>query len=74
MTKLPQTRHENPKVLPPTSAAKFHSRQVFLQTNQWKDTQCELLDEECGWLRKDTGLHPVLMDMPQVPAELSKII
>ena len=65
----------DPKVLPPTSAAaKFHSRRVFLQTNQWKDPQCDLLAEEWGWVRKDTGLHPVLTDMPPAPAELLKII
>ena len=65
----------DPKVLPPTSAsAKFHSRRVFLQTNQWKDPQCDLLPEEWGWVRKDTGLHPILMDMPPAPAELLKII
>ena len=65
----------NPKTLPPTSAAaKFHSRRVFLQTNQWKDPQCDLLAEEWGWIRKDTGLHPVLTDMPPAPAELLKII
>ena len=57
---------EDPKVLPPTSAAaKFHSRRVFLQTNQ-----CDLLAEEWGCVRKDTGLHPVLIDMPPAPAEL----
>ena len=60
----------DPKLLPPTSAAaKFHSRRVFLQVNQWKDPQCDLLAEEWGWVRKDTGLHPVLMDMPPAPAE-----
>ena len=65
----------DPKVLPHTSAAaKFHSRQVFLQTNQWKDPQCDLLAEEWGRVRKDTGLHPVLTDMPPAPAELLKII
>ena len=65
----------DPKVLPPTSAAvKFHSRRVFLQTNQWKHPQCDLLVEEWGWVHKDTGLHPVLMDMTPAPAELLKII
>ena len=61
----------DPKSLPPTSAAvKFHSRRVFLQVNQWKDPQCDLLAEEWGWVLKDTGLHPVLTDMPPAPAEL----
>ena len=65
----------DPKSLPPTSAAaKFHSRRVFLQVNQWKDPQCYLLAEEWGWVLKDTGLHPVLTDMPPAPAELLKII
>ena len=65
----------DPKSLPPTSAAaKFHSRRVFLQVNQWKDPKCDLLAEEWGWVRKDTGLHPVLMDMTPAPAELLKII
>ena len=68
-------RQVNPKNLPPTSpAAKFHSRQVSLGINQWKDPQCDLLAEEWGWVRKDTGLHPVLMDMTPAPAELLKII
>ena len=65
----------DPKSLPPTSAAaKFPSWRVFLQVNQWKDPQCYLLAEEWGWVLKDTGLHPVLTDMPPAPAELLKII
>ena len=65
----------DPKSLPPTSAAaKFSSWRVFLQVNQWKDPQCYLLAEEWGWVLKDTGLHPVLTDMPPAPAELLKII
>ena len=65
----------DPKVLPPTSAsAKCHSRRVFLQTNQWKDPKYDLLAEEWGWIRKDTGSYPVLTDMPTAPAELLKII
>ena len=39
-----------------------------------KDPQCDLLAEEWGWVSKDTGLHPVLMNIPPSSAELLKII
>ena len=47
---------------------------MFFQTNQWKDPQCDLLAEEWGWIHKDTGLHPILTDMPPAPVKLLKII
>ena len=65
----------DPKGLPPTSAAaKFHSRRVFLQINQWKDSNCDMLPETWGWTRGETSLLPTTMDIAPAPAELLKMI
>ena len=65
----------DPKLLPPTAAAaSFHSKRVFLQINQWKDSECDLLPEEWGWTQSETGLHPIATNQPPAPAELLKII
>ena len=65
----------DPKTLPPTSAAaKYHSKRVFLQINQWKDSECDMIPDEWGWKRADNGLYPVTTDKAPAPAELLKII
>ena len=46
----------DPKLLP-TTAAGFHSKRVFLQINQWKDSECDLLPEEWGWTQSEAGLQ-----------------
>ena len=51
----------------------FYSRQVFLQINCWIDPQFDLRVEEWGLVQKDTGMHPILMDMPPALAELSGV-
>ena len=62
----------DPKLSPPTAAAaSFHSKRVFLQINQWKDSECDLLPEEWGWTRSETGLHPIATNQPPAPAELT---
>ena len=65
----------DPKNLPPTSAAaKFHSYRVFLQINQWKNSDCNMMPESWGWPRTESGLIPILTDQPPAPEELLKII
>ena len=65
----------DPKNLPPTSAAaKFHSYRVFLQINQWKNSDCNMMPESWGWPHTESGLIPILTDQPPAPEELLKII
>ena len=65
----------DPKNLPPTSAAaKFHSCRVFLQINQWKNSDCNMMPESWGWPCTESGLIPILTDQPPAPEELLKII
>ena len=65
----------DPKVLPPTTAAaRFHSKRAFLQINQWKDSDCDLLPEQWGWKPTETGLHPIPTDITPAPPELLKVI
>ena len=61
--------------LPPTSsAAKYHSKRVYLQIQQWKDPKCDLNPKDWGWFVKDGGLFPILTDIEPAPQELLKII
>ena len=63
----------DPKNLPPTSAAaKFHSYRVFLQVNQQKDTDCDMLPESWGW-KNDGGLRPIPTDIAAALDELLRI-
>ena len=65
----------DPKNLPPTSAAaKYHSFRVFLQVNQWKDTECDMMPESWGWECTDAGFKPTTTDIAPAPQELLKII
>ena len=65
----------DPKNLPPTfAAAKFHSFHVFLQINQWKKSDCDVIPESWGWTRTESGLMPILTDQPPAPEELLKMI
>ena len=65
----------DPKALPPTAAAaKFHSKRVFLQINQWKDSDCDMLPEEWGCMRTETGFYPTTTDKAPAPGELLKMI
>ena len=59
----------DPKSPPPTAAAaSFHNKRVLLQINQWKDSEYDLLPEEWGWTRSETGLHPFATSQPLAPA------
>ena len=63
----------DPKALPPTAAAaKFQSKRVFLQINQWKDSNCDMLPEEWGWMRTETGFYTTTTDKAPAPGELLK--
>ena len=57
--------HIKPQTLPPTSvAAKYHSRRVFFQIQQWKSLTCNVVPEQWGWKIKDDVLFPKRTDLP----------
>ena len=61
------------QTLPPTnSAAKYHSRRVYLQVQTWLDHK--LNEIEWGWYRVENKLVPVKMDLPAAPERLLTII
>ena len=65
----------DPSSLPPTSsAAKFHSLRVYLQVQQWRNTQCVLDPCDWGWSKTDNRFFPIEMDIPPAPQELLKVI
>ena len=65
----------DPRTLLPTSAAaKNRSKRVFLQTNRWKDPDCDMAGEEWGWTLTESGLCPTMMEMAPAPPELLKMI
>ena len=54
------------------SAAKYHSRRVYLQVQTWLDHK--LNEIEWGWYRVENKLVPVKMDLPAAPERLLTII
>ena len=60
----------DPKNLLPTSAAaKYHSFQVFLQVNQWKDTECDMMPKSWGWECTEAGFKLTTTDIAPAPQE-----
>ena len=61
------------QTLPPTSsAARFHSRRVYLQVQLWLDRPMNAV--EWGWSRVDGKLAPLKTDLPAAPERLLTII
>ena len=67
--------HIKPQTLPPTSvAAKYHSRRVFFQIQQWKSLTCNVVPEQWGWKIKDDVLFPKQTDLPPAPEDPLRFI
>lgn len=63
-----------PQTLPPTSAAaRYHSRRVYLQIQQWKGNN-NLQPVDWGWRMSDGNLVPVMTDLPPAPQDLLNVI
>ena len=54
-----------PERLPPTSRTiYYHALRVHFQVCQWKYLNLNILDvRECGWVKRDNVLEPILTDM-----------
>jgi hypothetical protein len=64
-----------PERLPPTpSAAKFHSRRVYLQVMQWLGKSEGMDPTNWGWFLKDGKLLPEMMDISPAPENLLQMV
>ena len=64
-----------PRNLPPTmAAAKYHSLRVYLQICQWKDSDCDLEPTSWGWTISESGMVPIMTDLPPAPESLLNVI
>ena len=63
-----------PQTLPPTSAAaRYHSRRVYLQVQQWKGNN-SLQPVDWGWKTYNDNLVPIMTDLPPAPQDLLNVI
>ena len=60
-----------PQSLPPTSSAvKYHSLRVYLQTREWKDSTEGINYAEWGWRSAAEQLTPIMTDLAPAPQSL----
>ena len=63
-----------PQNLPPTcAAARYHSRRVYLQVQQWKGNN-SLRPVDWGWKVCNGNLVPVMTDLPPAPQDMLNVI